>query len=167
MSTNLTAKTRTVRKGPPPGRIGGRLREAISQMVWQGLTRDEAAKAAGMTDHGLYSALRKPHVRHAYLAECEVLRLSGRAKRLHRLEAIAEQSTNMNAAVAAIKAAEQIGDEQITRGGPPVTPGLVFMFVDANGRATDLPPRGAAAVIEHNPRELARPSDVHTDGDDE
>jgi hypothetical protein len=40
-----------------------------------------------------------------YLAECEMLRLSGRAKRLHRLDALAQQNDNKNAAVAAIKTA--------------------------------------------------------------
>ena len=31
-------------------------------MITEGLTRSEAAKKHGMTDHGLYSALCKPHV---------------------------------------------------------------------------------------------------------
>jgi len=84
-------------------KVTGRLKTAIEAMVWQGLKRDDAAAAAGLTINGLYSALRKPHVRQAYLAECEVLRVSGRARRIHRLEEIAEASSNLNASVQAIR----------------------------------------------------------------
>lgn len=91
-------------------RISATVRTAIEAMVWQGLKRPDAAQMAGMKDNSLYIAMRKPDVKAYYLAECEVFRLSGRAKRLHRLQALADQDENKNAAVAAIKAAEQISD---------------------------------------------------------
>jgi hypothetical protein len=93
-----------------PGAVTGRLKRAIDLMVWQGLTRDDAALKAGLRPHSLYAAFRKSHVKQHYLSECEVLRVSGRAKRLHRLEELAAQDENRNAAVAAIRAADSIPD---------------------------------------------------------
>jgi hypothetical protein len=43
--------------------ISASTQHAIDLMVVQGLRRKEAAEAAGMTDHGLREALKKPHVR--------------------------------------------------------------------------------------------------------
>lgn len=86
-----------------PLAVTGRLKTAIDAMVWQGLKRDEAAASANLTAHALYSALRKPHVKAYYLAECEVLRTSGRARRIHRLEEISEATSNLNASVQAIR----------------------------------------------------------------
>jgi len=98
-------------------------------MVWQAASRKEAAAMAGMTDHSLRQAMKRPHVMQYYLSECEVLRLSGRAKRLHRLEELAGQDSNRNAAVAAIKVAEQIVDERHAAGPHAVTqPGLVIVI---------------------------------------
>ena len=45
-----------------PGRVTGKLKIAIERLVWFGDKRADAATAAGLTDHGLRSALRKPHV---------------------------------------------------------------------------------------------------------
>jgi hypothetical protein len=92
----IAAKDRSL-----PGRVTGRLKRAVDAMVWQAASRKEAAEMAGMTDHSLRAALKRPHVMAHYLAECEVLRLSGRAKRLHRLEEIAASDKNLNASVAA------------------------------------------------------------------
>jgi hypothetical protein len=102
-------------------------------MVWSAASRKEAAERAGLTDHSLRQALRRPHVIRHYRELCEVLRESGRAKRLHRLDELASQDTNKNAAVAAIKVAEQLGDAEAARGGygPPTAPGLVIQIVGA------------------------------------
>ena len=114
-----------------PGRVTGRLHRAIEAMVWEGASRKEAAERAGLSDHGLRQALRRPHVLAHYRAECEVLRASGRAKRLHRLEELAQQDENRNAAVAAIKTAEQLGDEQAATGARRQLPGLIIQIVNA------------------------------------
>ena len=45
-----------------PGKVTGRLRAALLDMVWKGSRRDDAAKANNMSIHGLREALRKPHV---------------------------------------------------------------------------------------------------------
>jgi hypothetical protein len=115
-----------------PGRVTGKLYKAIDAMVWTGASRKEAAQVAGLSDHGLRQALRRPHVLAFYLSECEVLRASGRAKRLHRLEELAAQNNNMNAAVNAIKVAEQLTDDPITRGAATPTPGISIRIVNVS-----------------------------------
>src|SRR5437868_3347130 len=94
-----TSLAKTASKQARKLSVTRKVRAAIDAMVWQGLKRSEAAQTAGMTDHSLYVALRSPHVKAHYLAECEVLRTSGRARRLHRLEAMYEQDDNKQAAV--------------------------------------------------------------------
>jgi hypothetical protein len=104
-------------------------------MVWSAASRKEAAQVAGLTDHGLRQALRRPHVMAFYLSECEVLRASGRAKRLHRLEELAAQNVNVNGAVAAIKAAEQIAEDPARSSGANPSPGIVIRVLTVNNAA--------------------------------
>jgi hypothetical protein len=163
-----------------PGKITGRLRAAIEAMVWDGASRAEAALVAGMTDHSVRAALKKSHVLAYYRAECEVLRESGRAKRLHRLEELAAQDENKNAAVAAIKVAEQLGeDENVRRAGVTVMPGLVIRLISgspASPVARDITPRElpAPTVIDAQPIDsmisntvepLAQPIDDYVDAE--
>jgi hypothetical protein len=131
-----TRQAIAVRERSLPGRVTGKLHKAIEIMVWEGASRREAAQRAGLSDHGLRQALRRPHVLAHYRAECEVLRTSGRAKRLHRLEELAAQDENRNAAVAAIKVAEQLGDEQAASGARLNLPGLVIQIIGAAPRQT-------------------------------
>lgn len=97
-----------------PNRVTGRLRLAITEMVWSGARRADAAKAAKMTDHSLRSALRKPHVIAFYRAELGTLRESERAKTFHRLCDVRDQDANKMASVAASKALEQVTDVEVT-----------------------------------------------------
>jgi hypothetical protein len=112
-----------------PGRVTGRLRKALEAMVWLGLQRKEAAKYAGLADHSLYQALRRSPVRRYYLEQCEVLRVSGRARRLHRLEQLAEQDRNVAGAVAAIRCAEDLGTAEHAPGRAvgPTSAGFVIV----------------------------------------
>jgi hypothetical protein len=115
-----------------PGRVTGRLRKAIDAMVWDAASRPEAAQIAGMTDHSLRQALRRPHVMAFYRGECEVLRMSGRARRIHRLGEVVEQKENKMAVVQAAKALEQIVDEQAARGAGVQRAGLVIVIYPAS-----------------------------------
>jgi len=108
--------------------ISRKVREAIDAMVWEGLPRDKAAAKAGISDHGLYKALRSPPVKAHYLSECEVLRTSGRARRIHRLEAMVEQNDNKAAVVNAALALERMSpDEQQSRTAQS-SPGMVIVI---------------------------------------
>lgn len=141
-----TTTTRTIRameaaaipQQPPAERrkyerklvVNGKNRAAIEAMVFEGLKRSEAAAKAGLTDHALYVALSKPHVKAYYLAQCEVLRTSGRARRLHRLEAMSEQDDNKQAAVNAILALERLApNEDEARTATNSLPGLQIVIV--------------------------------------
>lgn len=73
-------------------RISKRLREAIRLMVEDGLTRAKAAETAGMTDHGLYSALRKPHVRALRRELVGALRESAASRTIARAEKLADSA---------------------------------------------------------------------------
>ena len=112
--------------------VTGRLRAALTAMVWQGARRAEAAKIGGMTDHSLRAALRKPHVKSWYLAELGVLRESERPKTFHRLCDLRDQDENKNAAVAAAKALEQISDEPLRSKPTIASPGVTIRIVNVS-----------------------------------
>lgn len=68
-----------------------RVRTAIDAMIFRGLKRSDAAQEAGLVDHSLREALRRPHVL-AYLnSQKEVLRTSAGCAALFQ---IAELSQN-------------------------------------------------------------------------
>jgi hypothetical protein len=113
-------------------RITGKNKAAIDAMVWQGLKRADAAQVAGLKDHALYVALTKPHVKAYYLSQCEMLRTSGRARRIHRLEAMLEQSDNKAAVINAALALESMGNDQASVSAQQKqSPGVVIQIINA------------------------------------
>lgn len=115
-----------------------RVRAAVEAMVWQALTRKQAAEAAGLTDHALYCAMRKSHVMAHYLSLCETLRLSGRARRIHRLEAVVEQDMNKMATVNAALALERLGDADAARSNTAQTAGVTIRIINQTTAAPPL-----------------------------
>jgi hypothetical protein len=114
-------------------------------MVWQGLHRRDAAKHAGLAEHSLYQALRRPPVRAFYLSQLEVLRTSERARNIHALVAIRDESENDMARVSAVKTLENISEAEAMRGGftTSQSPGLTIQII-----TTD--PVKVAPVIDHD-----------------
>lgn len=112
------------------GAVTGKLKAALDFMVWEGLKRTAAAEKAGLADSSLRFALRKPHVLQHYRAECAALRESFRAKNVHRLDTIADDSKNDMARVAAVKAMEAIADQADERTplGGQLRPGLTIVI---------------------------------------
>jgi hypothetical protein len=133
----VQAGTRTVR-------ITARVRAAVEAMVWQGLKRNEAAQVVGMKDNSLYAAFRKADVRAFYLSECEVLRVSGRARRIHRLEGLVEQDENKMAAVQASRTLDGMGEDAQARPGGVFDPHVTIKIVNQIGAVP-------ASTIEHEP----------------
>jgi hypothetical protein len=139
------------------GTVTGKLRTALELMVWQGVKRVEAAAQAGLADSSLRAALRKPHVLQHYNAELAALRTSLRARNVHRLDTIADDSKNDMARVGAIKALEIIIDQNDEKRGPgAMVPGLQIVIVQPG--ATGVPPRvigpapfDAPPAIPHQP----------------
>jgi hypothetical protein len=123
---------------------------AIKAMVWEGRTRSEAAQVAGMTDDGLYRALRKPDVKTAFLRELAVLRTSERPRNTAALIDVRDNSENANARVAAAKALEEQAIEVERPGGmmagTQTSPGVTIQIIGAPPSA-----RTVGRVIEHKP----------------
>jgi hypothetical protein len=91
--------------------ITARLRHALDLMIWGDVdgrvpSWDEAGRAMNISARSMRKSLERPVVR-AYLREQkQVFRATISAKSLWRLDELAAQRTNMNAAVAAIKVIE-------------------------------------------------------------
>jgi hypothetical protein len=148
----LSAQNRTL-----PGKVTGRLKTAITAMVWDGASRKEAAQVAGLSDHGLRQALRRAHVKRFYLAELDVLRTSGRARTLHRLEALRDQDSNKAAAVKACQVLESISDEAVSRPlAAQMQPGLIVVI----NAPTSSIPKVAPVTIEGEPMPDLDPPDA-------
>jgi hypothetical protein len=120
-----------------PGRsrrnaVTGKLKAALEAMVWEGLERKAAAAQAGLKDRSVRDALHKPHVVGFYTAELTALRTSKRARNIHTLASIADDSDNDMARVSAVKAMEQIADVADEKRGHPgaqQTPGIQIVIV--------------------------------------
>lgn len=114
----------------------------MDALIWEGKSRAEAAKRANMSEHSLYAALRKPHVKAYYLTELDVLRTSERARNIHRAVEIREQSSNQMAALGAIKLLEQIDGDAAQSGNRTALPGMQIVIVQAGSAAPHV-------VLEH------------------
>jgi hypothetical protein len=141
------------------GAVTGKLRAALDLMVWQGERRADAAEKAGLADSSLRAALRKPHVLQHYNAELAALRTSLRAKNVHRLDKIADDSNNDMARVSALKAMEAIADQadEKQRPGSAMLPGLQIVIVSggtAPPKVIGPAPFAAPAAIPHHSVEL-------------
>jgi hypothetical protein len=136
---SLTHRPPVSRKEATQGRsqrlqVSGKLLTACQELVWGGATRAQAAERAGMSEHGLYAALKKSHVRVWLRDELNSRRLSAEARALHQLEEIMESSTNDAARVAAAKEIRQGADKQEHgQVGVASVPGLVIQIINNNG----------------------------------
>jgi hypothetical protein len=99
--------------------VTGKLKVALDAMLFEGSRRADAATLAGITDHGLRTALRKPHVARYYNEGLQVIRESERARNIYRLIEIRDAADNMPA-VQAIKELELTPEQARSgqRGGP-------------------------------------------------
>jgi len=122
---------RNASKHDPKRRISAKARAAVEAMVWDGLNRREAAEKCGLTDHGLYAALRTPAVKSYYFAELEVLRTSEKARNVHALIDVRDQRDNHIARVNAIKALEHLSDEASNRPMNISIPGFIIVVPGA------------------------------------
>jgi hypothetical protein len=160
---NLTRQQIAARDRSLPGKVTGRLRRAIQSMVWEAARRSDAALAAGMTDHSLRAALKKPHVMGALLHEMQVLRSSERPRNISALVQVRDNSENDMARVSAAKTLEALSEESTDRARGTVTlPGLIIEIHNpspadrAQDRLVDVTP--PARQIEHEPTPAERSS---------
>src|SRR6266702_3874842 len=117
--------------------VSGKLKVALDQMLYQGSCRADAAITAGMKDHSLREAFKKPHVKAYYNAGLDVLRTSERARNISALAKVRDTSENGMAVVSAAKALEQLSDNEANNCaglGAPTMPGLQIVIVQAGAQ---------------------------------
>lgn len=134
-----TTPTEAARDRSAPGKVTGKLLIAMRAMVWEGATRCDAATKAGISEHSLYVALRKAHVRQWYLAEIDVLRTSEKARNIFTLAEVRDQKTNQMARVAAVKALEQLDDQPANAAARAQSPGFIIQVIQAVGSTALMP----------------------------
>jgi len=142
-------------------RISKRLREAIRLMVEEGLTRAKAAELAGMTDHGLYSALRKPHVRSLRREILGNLRESAASRTIARAEKLADEAesehvrNDANQWLASLDpATAPVQRSEVTHHGN-LGPGLVIIM----GSQAE-PPAIEGRAVEIDPDRIPHPAEL-------
>jgi hypothetical protein len=99
-------------------RISARLRHALDLMIWGNadgnpLDWDEAGRTVNISARSMRRSLERPAVRTYLREQKQVLRACISAKSLWRLDELAAQRVNMNAAVSALKVIED-GDASPT-----------------------------------------------------
>jgi hypothetical protein len=137
-----------VTKDGPDGRerISPKLKTALDLMVFgdqtgKPLDWDVAAKAVNISTQSMRRSLQRLSVRQYLARQGQVFRACIGAKSFWHLDQIASQRTNMNAAVAAVRAV--LGhDEPVRSASSEARPWLTIKIVAAE------PP---SAVVEHSP----------------
>ncbi|HWL06443.1 MAG TPA: hypothetical protein VNQ99_16170 [Xanthobacteraceae bacterium] len=127
MSNDLT----TTSKRSLPGKVTGRLKQAIDLMVWQNLTDNEAAVKVRMTVQAIRYALKRPHVVRYLREQREVMHTRELARNSHTLVDIRDNSKNAMARVAAVRELEQRHDEDAKAPAAARTPGIVIQIIAA------------------------------------
>lgn len=115
---NLTALATGAKPYLVPKSLKPRIRKAITAMVFDGLTRPEAAAAVGISDNWLYQQLKRPEALKHYKIECEVLRTGQRHKNIHKAIAIRDANESGRTSIEAMKFIEKDYDE--SSGNPRV-----------------------------------------------
>jgi hypothetical protein len=156
----LPAKTKPDKRE----RVIGRLRHALDLMIWgdetgKPLDWTDAARTVNISARSMRRSLERPAVRQYLQEQKQVLRACLSAKSLSRLDEIAAQRSNMNAAVNAIRTIDE-GDAAAVRPSAANAPGVTIRIINV----TAPPPAIECVVpspltIDHEP-----PCDSQTEG---
>lgn len=144
-----TNERKTSRRRSSPGKIQGRMKRALIGMVWENLTDNEAAVKFDLHVNSIRSALKTPHGLAFVRAEREVLHTRELSRNSHALIDVRDKSSNGNARVAAVRALEQLIEEEKHAPGRARTPGIVIMITDAVGERGGTTPTPSPVTIEH------------------
>jgi hypothetical protein len=116
-------------------RISGRIRIAVDAMVLDALPRAKAAAKAGISEHGLYKALRKPPTMAYMRAQMQMLRESAASRTIAKAEKLMDEAasehvqadmTKWLAGLEGIAPVQRIENTHIHRN---TQPGLVMNFI--------------------------------------
>jgi hypothetical protein len=108
-------------------KVTGKLKRAVDYML-DGSSRLDAAHRAGMSDHGLREALKRPHVKRYYLDELEVLRTGERVRNLLAAIEVRDQRENQVARMTAIRWLEGEQDQQASAATQRQAAGITIMI---------------------------------------
>ena len=161
MSKHSTATGKTTQL-----RVSRRVQVAIEKMVDHALTRQEAAKLAGLTDHALYCALRKPHVQALRHERMEVLRKSEASRSIKRVADLADTSKSDAVKLDANELLLDLAGEgpiqrgEVTHTHQGLAPGLTINLVQAPPAKLDVTPEhdNRPAPLHSLPVPVAHPS---------
>jgi len=152
----LVSKRNQEAASTPSGVVRGRLKRALDAMVWEGLEWNEAAAKVNFTTAAMRKALQRASTLAYLKAEREVLRASVSAKNIHRLAQIRDAADNMPA-VNAIKALEQIGEQEASSPASQRVPGFIIQVITQNPGANPGSDVKIAQMIEGEAKEECEP----------
>jgi hypothetical protein len=142
-------RSESAKERSAPGKVTGRLKLALDEMIWKGTKRADAAKVAKISEHSLYVALRKPHIKAYYLEQLDVLRLSERSRSLFRLAELRDQDDNKMVAFNAAKELAGGSVDEQQGGSTQQLPGLVVV-VNTVQRSLNTGQPASAMIEVHN-----------------
>ena len=132
-------------------RVSAKVKAAIDAMVFEALPRRKAAEKAGMLEHSLYKAMRKPPTL-AYLREqMQVLRTSagaeGVARVAHLMHHAGSEHVQLGAAqwMAGIEGVSPVSRSESLHLHQGLAPGLTINLIQAPPAMLDVTP------VEHRP----------------
>lgn len=146
------------RIGPPPTKtvtvpdvtsssgervVGGKLKRALDDMVWNGKAWQEAAKAAGMTTRGMRKALERLATKNYLKTQRRDFAAAASAQNIHRAIEIRDQDENR---IAALHAAKFIEND-----GAPASDSVNINIQTSVGYVIDLSQPETIAHLEKEP----------------
>lgn len=144
------SKPYLVPKSLPP-----RIRKAITNMVFDGLERPEAAASVGITDNTLYKHLRKPEALKHYKIECEVLRSGQRHRNIKKAMELRDDPAAKYGGKVVIEAMKFLENDYTTGSQQQginvniqVQPGYICDISKVSERSKQILQHGGA-IIEH------------------
>jgi hypothetical protein len=146
---------------PRQERISGRVRIAIDAMVMEALPRPEAAKRAGITEHALYKALRKPPTLAYMQTQLQALRESAAARTIAKAEKLMDSAqsehvqADMTKWLAGIEGIAVVTKTESLNVHKHFIPGLTFNVINGSQPGDD------AHLIDGQVREAGSPNPVN------
>lgn len=134
-------------------------------MVFEGLSRPKAAEKAGIADHTLYLAMRKPSVLAYMNSQQGVLRTSAAARSIARIDILADDSTSDHVKLNANQFLLGIEGVSVTQRSESVNvhkhlmPGLTIMLGAPHAPAHD------AHLIDGQAHEVREPVHINRIGE--
>jgi hypothetical protein len=138
-------------KSPKNG-IGGRLKTALDDMVWNGTPWEQAARKANLTVRSMRMSMQKGHVLRYIRDQRGVVLAQESSRNLARLVELRDQDENRNAAVASARTIENMANDALgtPSGGPGGGPRSGYL-IDLRQGTTP----GLQIVIVHGATENA------------